>query len=276
MSVLTALQTLDRRWIFLAVALLVVVPLLFGFHLAPILPSHRAKGFYDAIERVPEGSTVLVAGDYDPGTTAENYPMHLAAVRHLMSRNIKIIGVELYPGGPPLTDQVFRIAAAEYGKKQDIDYVNLGYKVGNELVMSSMGSSIPTTFPVDNRGVPVSQIPVMKGIDNFQQISLLVSISAGYPGTKEWVQQVVSRFHVPMVAGVTAVSAPEYYPYLQAGQLHGLLGGMAGAAEYEVLVGHTGLASRGMDAQSLAHLFIAFMILLGNLAFLPQRKKARG
>jgi hypothetical protein len=275
-SVLTALQTLDRRWIFLAVALLVVVPLLFGFHLAPILPSHRSKGFYDAIERVPEGSTVLVAGDYDPGTTAENYPMHLAAVRHLMRRNIKIIGVELYPGGPPLTDQVFRIAAAEYGKKQDIDYVNLGYKVGNELVMSSMGSSIPTTFPVDNRGVPVSQIPVMKGIDNFQQIRLIVSISAGYPGTKEWVQQVVSRFHVPMVAGVTAVSAPEYYPYLQAGQLHGLLGGMAGAAEYEVLVRHKGLASRGMDAQSLAHLFIAFMILLGNLAFLPQRKKTRG
>lgn len=276
MSVRTALQTLDRRWIFLAVGVLVVVPLLFGFHLAPILPSHRTKGFYDAIERVPEGSTVLVAGDYDPSTTAENYPMHLAAVRQLMRRNIKIIGVELYPGGPPLADQVMRIVAAETGKKQDVDYVNLGYKVGNELVMSSMGSSIPTTFPVDSRGIPVSQIPVMKGIENFQQIRLIVSISAGYPGTKEWVQQVVSRFHVPMVAGVTAVSAPEYYPYLQAGQLHGLLGGMAGAAEYEVLVGHPGVASRGMDAQSLAHVFIAFMILLGNLAFLPQRKKTRG
>jgi len=272
-SALSKLQHLDRRWIFLGVALLVITPLLFGFHLAPVMPSHRAKGFYDAIEEVPEGSTVLVAGDYDPGTTAENYPMHLAAVRHLMRRNVKIIGVELYPGGPPLADQVLRIAGAEYGKKQDVDYVNLGYKVGNELVMSSMGSSIPTTFPVDNRGVPVSQIPVMKGIENFQQIKLLVSISAGYPGTKEWVQQVVSRFHLPMVAGVTAVSAPEYYPYLQSGQLRGLLGGMAGAAEYEVLIHKPGLASRGMDAQSMAHVFIAFMILLGNLAFLPQRKK---
>ncbi|HKW51166.1 MAG TPA: hypothetical protein VJQ53_05465 [Candidatus Eisenbacteria bacterium] len=273
---LAGLRALDRRWIFLAVGLLVIAPLLFGFHIAPVVPSHRAKGFYDAIERLPEGSTVLVPGDYDPGTRAENYPMHLAAVRQMMRRNIKIIGVELYPAGVPLADDVLRIVGAEYGKKLGVDYVNLGYKVGNELVMSSMGTSIPKTFPVDSRGVPVSQIPVMRGIENFQQIDMIVSISAGYPGTKEWVQQVVSRFHVPMVAGVTAVSAPEYYPYLQAGQLQGLLGGMAGAAEYEVLVGKPALATRGMDAQSLAHVFIAFMIILGNVAFLGQRKPAKG
>ncbi|HYR68478.1 MAG TPA: hypothetical protein VER77_01225 [Candidatus Dormibacteraeota bacterium] len=270
------LRALDRRWIFLAVGLLVIAPLLFGFHIAPVVPSHRAKGFYDAIERLPEGSTVLVAGDYDPGTRAENYPMHLAAVRHLMRRNIKVIGVELYPAGVPIADDVLRDLGAEFGKKLGVDYMNLGYKVGNELVMSSMGTSIPKTFPVDSRGVPISQIPLMKGIENFQQIDMIVSISAGYPGTKEWVQQVVSRFHVPMVAGVTAVSAPEYYPYLQAGQLQGLLGGMAGAAEYEVLVGKPALATRGMDAQSLAHVFIAFMIILGNIAFLGQRKPARG
>lgn len=273
---LAGLRALDRRWIFLAVGLLVIAPLLFGFHIAPVVPSHRAKGFYDAIERLPEGSTVLIPGDYDPGTRAENYPMHLAAVRQLMRRNIKIIGVELYPAGVPLADDVLRIVGAEYGKKLGVDYVNLGYKVGNELVMSSMGTSIPKTFPVDSRGVPVSQIPVMRGIENFQQIDMIISISAGYPGTKEWVQQVVSRFHVPMVAGVTAVSAPEYYPYLQAGQLQGLLGGMAGAAEYEVLVGKPALATRGMDAQSLAHVFIAFMIILGNVAFLGQRKPAKG
>jgi hypothetical protein len=270
---LASLQRLDRRWIFLAVGLLVIVPLLFSFHIAPVQPSNRSRGFYDAIERLPEGSVVLLSGDYDPGTAAENYPMHLAAARQLMRRNMRIIALALYPAGPPLTDQVLRIAGEEYHKQQGVDYVNLGYKVGNELVMSQMGQSIPNTFPVDNRGVSVKAIPVMKGIQNFQQIRLIVNVSAGYPGTKEWVQQVVSRYHVPMVAGVTAVSAPEYYPYLQAGQLHGLLGGMAGAAEYEVLVGAPALATRGMDAQSLAHVFIAFMIVLGNLAFAGSKKR---
>jgi len=272
---LSALRRLDRRWIFLAIGLLVVVPLLTGFHIAPVQPGSRAKGFYDAIEKLPPGSTVLLAGDYDPGTIAENYPMHLAAARHLMSRNIKIIAVELYPGGPPLADRVLHIAGEEFHKQERIDYVNLGFKSGNEVVMAQMGSSIPVTFPADRSGVPVGRIPVMKGVENFGQIALLVSISAGFPGTKEWVQQIVSRYHVRMVAGVTAVSAPEYYPYLQAGQLQGLLGGMAGAAEYEILVKAPGLATRGMDAQSLAHIFIAFMILLGNLAALPQRSQGR-
>jgi hypothetical protein len=194
---LTSLQRLDRRWIFLAVGLLVIVPLLFSFHIAPVQPSNRSRGFYDAIEKMPEGSVVLLSGDYDPGTAAENYPMHLAAARQLMRRNMKIIALALYPAGPPLTDQVLRIAGEEYHKQQGVDYVNLGYKVGNELVMSQMGQSIPNTFPVDNRGVSVKTIPVMKGIQNFQQIRLIVNVSAGYPGTKEWVQQVVSRYHVP-------------------------------------------------------------------------------
>ena len=141
--------------------------------------------------------------------------------------------------------------------------------------MVLMGQSIPNTFPQDIRGRDVMEYPIMRGVKNYSSFPLLVNISAGYPGTKEWVQQVVSRYHLPMVAGVTAVSAPEYYPYLQAGQLKGLLGGMAGGAEYEVLIGKPALATRGMDAQSLAHLFIAFMILLGNLAFLGEDKERR-
>jgi hypothetical protein len=111
----------------------------------------------------------------------------------------------------------------------------------------------------------VKTLPIMRGVRDYSSFPLLVNISAGYPGTKEWVQQVQARFHLKMVAGVTAVSAPEYYPYLQSGQLHGLLGGMAGAAEYEKARNETGTATRGMTAQSMAHVFVAIMILLGNV-----------
>ena len=106
---LASIAGLDRRWIFLAVGLLVILPLAFGFHIAPVEPSPRSRGFYEAIENLPEGSTVLLAGDYDPSTIAENYPMHLAAARHLMRRNMKIIALALYPAGPPLTDQVLHL-----------------------------------------------------------------------------------------------------------------------------------------------------------------------
>jgi hypothetical protein len=85
------------------------------------------------------------------------------------------------------------------------------------------------------------------------------------------VQQAQGRFHIRMVSGSTAVQSPEIYPYLQSGQVLGLLGGMAGAAEYEKTTGVLGPATKGMDAQSSAHVFIMFMILLGNAIYFSRR-----
>ena len=84
-------------------------------------------------------------------------------------------------------------------------------------------------------------------------------------------QQAQGRFHIRMVSGSTAVQSPEIYPYLQSGQVLGLLGGMAGAAEYEKTTGVLGPATKGMDAQSSAHVFIMFMILLGNAIYFSRR-----
>jgi hypothetical protein len=120
-------------------------------------------------------------------------------------------------------------------------------------------------FSTCQRANATASLPLMKDVRDYSSFAMLVNISSGYPGTKEWVQQVNSRFHLPMVSGCTAVSAPEYYPYLQSGQLRGLLGGMAGAAEYEKLRGEKGAATKGMDAQSLAHAFIALCIIAGNV-----------
>jgi hypothetical protein len=138
--------------------------------------------------------------------------------------------------------------------------------------MLAMGNSIPGTFASDFRGTPVTRLPLMNKVKNLASVKLLVNISAGYPGTKEWVQQTQSRFRLKIVSGCTAVSAPEYYAYLQSGQLLGLLGGMAGAAEYEKMMGIIGSATKGMDAQSSVHLLVMFCILLGNLAHWAARR----
>jgi len=52
-----------------------------------------------------------------------------------------------------------------------------------------------------------------------------------------------------------------------------MMGGMKGAAEYEILMEGTGTASRGMDAQSVAHGLIIFFILFANFFYLVGRRK---
>ncbi len=269
------MPALDRRYIFLAILLVVLIPLIVPIGL-PIRVSREVRSAYDTVESVPNGSKVYFAADYDPATMPELHPMVLATLTHLFSKDVKVIGACLWPGGPPLLeDALNRIGVQRFGKKYGVDFVNLGYKPGNEVVMVSVGRSIPTTFPADYYGTPVVEIPVMEGVRNFSDLAMIVNISAGYPGTKEWVQQVQSRFHVTIAAGCTAVSAPEYYPYFQSGQLAGLLGGLAGAAEYEKLVGVSGTATRGMDAQSLGHLAIILFIVLGNVLYFWSRKTGK-
>ena len=269
------LEKLDRRWIFLVMGLLVLGPLLFPLAL-PLFVSQPVKGFHDAIASIPDGSTVLMSNDYDPGAIPEMVPMTRTALRQLLDKKCKIVITVLWNGGPGLVDRVVRdVIEKEYpDRKYGIDWVNLGYKAGDEAVMVLMGQGIANAFPRDYQGNDTRSLPIMQRVRDYSSFPMLVNISAGYPGTKEWVQQVQSRFHLPMVAGVTAVSAPEYYPYLQSGQLRGLLGGMAGAAEYEKLRNEKGSATRGMDAQSLAHVFVAFCIVLGNVIQWTKRRGA--
>lgn len=268
------LERLDRRWLFLVMGLLVAGPLIKPLAL-PLFVSAPTRGFVDTMDELPDGSTVLMSCDYDPGAKPELVPMTRTALRQLFRKNCRVIVTVLWPGGSVLVDQVVRETAAEFPGKQDrVDYLNLGYKSGNEAVMVLMGQGIANAFPLDNAGRDTRSAPIMTGIRDYGSLPLLIAISAGYPGTKEWVQQVQARFHIPMISGCTAVSAPEYYPYLQSGQLKGLLGGMAGAAEYEKARGEKGTATKGMDAQSLAHFFVALCILLGNLVQWSKRRSA--
>jgi hypothetical protein len=276
---LHALEKLDRRWLFLAMGLLVAGPLLWPLGL-PLRVSDPVRRYHAAIAAVPAGSVVLMSCDFDPGNRPEMVPMMKSSLRQLFDRRCRVIVICLWNGGPSLVDQTLEQVVAEYRAKgvpleSGVDYVDLGYKAGYEAVMVLMGQGVANAFPLDHRGRDTRTLPIMRGVSNYSSFPLLVSISGGYPGTKEWVQQVNSRFHLPMVSGCTAVSAPEYFPYLQSGQLRGMLGGMAGAAEYELLLGERGPATRGMDAQSLAHLFIAFCILLGNVVLWSRPKGGR-
>ena len=272
------MSQLDRRWLFLVMFLLVLFPLLRPLSL-PLRVSPPVQGFVDAVDKVPNGSMILMSCDFDPGSIPEMVPMARTAFRHLLSKDCKVVVTVLWNGGPGIVDQTLREVMRDYPtKKYGVDWVNLGYKAGNEAVMVVMGQGIANAFPVDYTNqstTDYTKLPIMQRVRDYSSFPLLVNISAGYPGTKEWVQQVQSRFHLPMVSGCTAVSAPEYYPYLQSGQLQGLLGGMAGAAEYEKAYGHglKGAATKGMDAQSLAHVFVAFCILLGNVVQIAKRRE---
>ena len=89
-----------------------------------------------------------------------------------------------------------------------------------------------------------------------------------------WIEYAGSRYGVTIATGLSAVMVTTFTPYLDSHQLAGIIGGLKGAAEYERRLGIKGAGSRGMDAQSSAHLSIILLVLLGNVAYFAGRRKS--
>jgi hypothetical protein len=252
----------------------VIVPLLAGARMrmsatAPVL------GLYEAIDGLERGSYVWLAADYDPGSMPELYPMNVALVEHLFEKDIRIVSGSLWAPGPPLAQRVFEDLAAKYGKTYGEDYVNLGFKEGREAVMISVAEDLRRTFPEDYYGTPLDSIPMLDGIRSLRDLEMIVAVSAGYPGIKEWIMQIATRYETVIGGGVTAVTGPEMYPYIQSGQLVGLLAGMKGAAEYEQLVNRPGLGISGMVAQSSVHIMVVIFIVFANIVYFLEKRRAK-
>lgn len=269
------LKHIDRRWIFLLVFICVALPLIFVLGL-PIETTENARLVYELVQQTPSGSTVIISFDYDPGSKPELHPMARAIVQDCFERDIKMLIMALWPMGVQMAADIFSQLDAEYPDKvYGEDYVNLGYKAGGMVTIQAIGKNFREVFPADMNGTLISELPIMNGIKNYDNISFVCSFSAGDPGIKQWVQIAKDTFGKPVTGGVTGVSAPGILPYVnQQKQLYGLLAGLKGAAEYEFLIKTPGTATAGMDAQSLAHLLIIIFIVIGNLNYWQERKEA--
>jgi hypothetical protein len=280
-------MNIDRRFIFLAMGLAIVLPLLFPMKL-PMGVQKPTQGLYDAVDAIdPQEQCLLLSSDYTPQTEAENHPMAVALLRHAFARRIPVIAVVLYIEAAGLIDQAVKQVVDEFNARATTnadsiiygrDVAFLGWQPPPIVPILSMGESIPGIYPTDFYGTPSESLSMMAKIRNYDDVGIVAALSSG--SSPLWyVMFAQTKFGVPVGAGCTAVMAPDYYPYLETGQLSGMMGGMKGAAEYEVLVERNfGLTDRaraneGMGSHSIAHVVIMAFVVVGNIAFFATRRK---
>ncbi len=284
-ALLTKLGQLDRRWLFLAMAFAVVLPLLVPFSL-PFHVSPMVQNAFDAVENLPPGARVLISVDYDPAARPELDPYSRAVLRHLLKKRARIVLLTLWAKTPPMVTGLIReVIEGEFkqGKgffagdahpevRYGIDYANLGFKEGKEAAINALAQDMRRLYPRDAAGTALSRLPIFEGISTIRDFDLVISDSGGFPGAKEYVEQVVTRYNIPFIAATTAVSVTDLTPYYPR-QIKGLVGGMRGSAEYEQLMGYTGLGTRGLNVLTVGQLLVIAAIVFGNILFFVERAR---
>ena len=295
-KILIRLGKIDRRVIFLLIALSVLVPLIKPEWVKlPIKIDNNTQIVYNSISSLHEGDKVLLSFEYGASTMPEVHPMAIALLKHLFSKGIKVYIVSLWPEGPIMAklaiDEI--ISSELFNIQEGIDYVMFDYKVGGSIVIKNIADDFRGVYKQDYNRISIDELKIMDGIYSVEDFDFVFDFSAGVPGNAEWVQYACDPKKVPLSSGCTSIMVTDAIPYVQSGQLKGILAGMPGAAEYEKMVYdylidqmnsdnkyiikntaiNQGKAFARMSAQSVAHLLMVIFIILGNLSYYFERKR---
>ena len=290
------LGNIDRRIIFLLIGLAVLIPLIKpNWVELPIKIDKNTDIVYNSISSLKENDKVLISIAYGASTKPEVHPMTVALLKHLFLKGIKVYIVSLWPEGPIMAQQAMSTVenSGLFNIKDGTDYVMFDYKVGGFVVIKGIADNFRELYKQDYNGNPIENLEIMEGIYNVEDFDFVFDFSAGVPGNAEWVQYACDPKNVPLSSGCTSIMVTDAIPYVESGQLQGILAGMPGAAEYEKLVYEymieeqlnnnkyinseikieKGKAFARMSAQSVAHLLMVVFIIVGNIAYYYSRKE---
>ena len=291
------LGNLDRRIIFLLIGLTVLIPLINPNLIdLPLGEDRNTRVVYDSISNLNTNDKVLISFAYGASTKPEVHPMAVGLLNHLFSKGVKVYIVSLWPESPIMAEQAISAVRNSnlFSIEDGIDYVMFDYKVGGFVVIKGIADNFRDIYQQDKNGKSINDLPIMEGIYDVTDFDFVFDFSAGVPGNAEWVQYACDPKNVPLSSGCTSIMVTDAIPYVESGQLKGILAGMPGAAEYEKMVydfmvneqinnnsfinpqGNIvkGKAYARMSAQSVAHLLMVLFIVIGNIAYYYSRKES--
>ena len=146
---LTYLDSVDRRIIYLFIAVALTIPIANKIRLQPA-PMETAESFFDQVDKLKPtpGKIALIAADWGPSTKAENMPQTLAAMEHLMRKRVPFALISLSFEAKPFLDsmpldlkKVLEKEMPDQKWEYGVDWVNLGFKPNGWVMIQGLAKS---------------------------------------------------------------------------------------------------------------------------------------
>ena len=230
-----ARRSLSKWWIHLGILLAALIPLFIpadhaGLGLdTAVNNTTPTAAFFDKIQSLAPGSTVLLSFDYDTGQAVELNPAASVIVQDLARRHINVVALSTLPTGVQNAQTILQEVSAQnpnwtYGA----EYVNVGYIPGGEAGLRALSDNwLPS-----NVQQSLAALPLSSKITSLGDFALAIEFAGSEDSLRAWMEQVQPRHQVKFLAAVSAAVESQARNYLDANQLEAFLRGLGGAAEY--------------------------------------------
>ena len=268
----TTRRSSNRWWRWLIAALLVLavgLPLAGGAQVAPTTMSSSDAG---ASARIIDGLStnvpVLVAFDYDPALSGELEAVAAPVMDRLIVKGIPLALISTSPTGPALAERL--VQAAFLVNKQRYQgggqYVNLGYLAGGPSGMSYFANSPAEAVPLTVEGDSAWTAGRLQGIRSLSNFAAIIVLTDNADTGRSWIEQLGPHLGAaPMLMIVSTQAAPMIQPYLDSGQIKGLVSGLSDAEIYEQMYSRPGLALHYQNSYRLGMLAAEALIAAGAI-----------
>jgi len=225
-------MTRSRRLIALALAAAAIAPFTLDARGPEI--ACRDSALFDLVESLPESSRVLLSFDYSPAFAAECQPAADAILWHLLTRGSRAYIMALWPEGEETASRTLEraLAGGLAEKRYARDVLLFGFAPGGVGAINALARDLRALVTADEAGAAIAEFAMMDGMTRLSDFDLVITVSAGEPGAKEWAQCAGTAAGARVAAAVAAIDAPALLPYVPR-QIAALSVGIAGAADYD-------------------------------------------
>jgi hypothetical protein len=274
MSIVNKLLNLDQRIIYALMFIALAFPILNPVILPMAIQDYSTQAF-EFSDSIPEGSIVIFEGGLGAATYPQGGPGMVVQIYHMLTKGVKIvffsIGTEQNFWTVRAIEEALTKLPAGTPAENGVDWVHLGYVAGGEAGVGSLVNDIRATIAADYYGTPIDDIPLLEGVNDASSFSAVLWWGGSEGSMPYGIRQISVPFDIPITGMATTNEVPNFSPYISAGQLQGIFGGVRGSAEYEYLMKLPGPALGQAMATNFGGLLWMILVLLGNILYFIRR-----
>jgi hypothetical protein len=261
--------SIDRRYMWWGMTLLMAFILVNPLGI-PMSISESTRTFAKFTDELKLGSVVLFSQD-------NTVTVHMAigegtynAIRRLLERKNKIVFISLQQDGISTTLSTLKSIPNIDQYKYGVDYVQFGYYTGYQNVPAAMQRDVWGTLGADIKGTACKDLPIMQNLKKCTDFDAWFETGGG----GEFVFYINTWSVAYQVKGTcmqTAANLPMMTTWYRNDVLNGFVNDQRGSAELSRIWGYPSKLAGILDAQSVGHLLLIALIIMGNVFYIWEK-----